>query len=106
VVNKPGRTPTEQLHKIAQNFRIEGVPESFLPISIGHINETYKLVTEGGQYILQRINDQVFKKPAEVMENIERVGAFLVGRGYPKKILRAVPTIEGDSFHQDKRGQY
>lgn len=106
MVNKQRRTPTEQLHKIAQNFRIEGVPESFLPISIGHINETYKLVTEGGQYILQRINDQVFKKPAEVMENIERVGAFLVGRGYPKKILRAVPTIEGASFHQDKRGQY
>ncbi len=44
----------------------------------GHINTTYRACysAEGGQeerYILQRINDYVFKNPAHVMKNVEKV---------------------------------
>ncbi len=44
----------------------------------GHINTTYRACYrgEGGQeerYILQRINDYVFRNPAQVMENVEKV---------------------------------
>ena len=44
----------------------------------GHINTTYRVCyrTEDGhedRYILQRINDYVFKDPAQVMRNVEKV---------------------------------
>lgn len=44
----------------------------------GHINTTYRACyrTEDGhedRYILQRINDYVFKDPAQVMRNVEKV---------------------------------
>ncbi len=44
----------------------------------GHINTTYRAcyLGDGGQeerYILQRINDYVFKQPAQVMKNVEKV---------------------------------
>ncbi len=41
----------------------------------GHINDTY--ITNPSQYILQRINTNIFKNPNELMSNIEKVTKFL-----------------------------
>ncbi len=41
----------------------------------GHINDTY--VTNPTQYILQRINTNIFTNPKELMNNIEKVTKFL-----------------------------
>ena len=52
------------------------------PFGEGHINETYAVYmpTEEGDefaYILQRVNNNVFKDPAGVMENIFGVTEYL-----------------------------
>jgi len=47
------------------------------PLVSGLINRTWKVTQGGNAYILQRINDSVFKKPYELAENIDRVGAYL-----------------------------
>ena len=36
----------------------------------GHINDTYLIETSDRPYILQRINDSVFTRPVELMENV------------------------------------
>ncbi len=41
----------------------------------GHINDTY--LTNPSQYILQRINSNIFTNPNELMNNIEKVTKFL-----------------------------
>jgi Ser/Thr protein kinase RdoA (MazF antagonist) len=47
------------------------------PLTSGLINRTWK-VTEGeNQFILQQINDQVFKKPYDLAENIRMVDLYL-----------------------------
>lgn len=44
----------------------------------GHINDTLRVkTTDGTYYILQRINHDIFTRPAEVMANIERVTEHL-----------------------------
>lgn len=45
------------------------------PFGNGHINKTFLVITEKSKqkYILQQINTNVFKKPVEVMENIELI---------------------------------
>ena len=50
------------------------------PYGNGHINETYLVTTGEKRFILQRVNGYVFPKPEDVMDNIERVTAFLKAR--------------------------
>jgi Ser/Thr protein kinase RdoA (MazF antagonist) len=47
------------------------------PVVSGLINRTWKIKSSGNQYILQRINHNVFKKPYEVAENIRMINTYL-----------------------------
>ena len=81
-------------------------------ISAGNINSTYKIEAEGANYILQRIDKFVFKKPDEVMQNIRRVSRFLERKvlqegGNPKReVLHPIATLDGTSFYIDENGEY
>lgn len=55
-------TPTmTDLKKIVELFAIEGEVKEIKPLGNGLINDTYKVVTEGGapDYVLQRINNAI-----------------------------------------------
>ncbi|MEO5501058.1 MAG: aminoglycoside phosphotransferase family protein [Ginsengibacter sp.] len=43
----------------------------------GLINHTWKVTHQGNDYILQRINDEVFKQPTDIAANIGLIAAFL-----------------------------
>ena len=62
---------------LVRQFRFEGDYSSANPYSVGHINDTYVAVFEENrsihQYILQRINHNVFLNPEGMMRNIEVV---------------------------------
>ncbi len=68
----------ERIARIGDQFAVSG---DFLygeELRNGHINTTYRACyrAEDGQedrYILQRINEYVFKDPAQVMRNVEKV---------------------------------
>jgi Ser/Thr protein kinase RdoA (MazF antagonist) len=47
-------------------------------LASGLINRTWKITKGSQQFILQRINDHVFKKPYELAENIRMVDQYLV----------------------------
>jgi len=70
-----------QLRSIAEQFDLHGEFLSAVPYGSGHINDTFRVdVDQGGRrvrYILQRVNDNVFKDPAAVMHNVERVTQHL-----------------------------
>ncbi|RKQ51046.1 aminoglycoside phosphotransferase (APT) family kinase protein [Roseivirga pacifica] len=54
-------------------FQIEGAVEQIAPFGLGHINDTYIVRTSEGEYLLQQVNTQVFKKPEVLEQNIARV---------------------------------
>ncbi len=65
------------IEEILSNFSIKGQLTEAKPFGSGHINDTFRIRTEeadGAQhlYTLQRINHAVFRKPQQVMDNIER----------------------------------
>lgn len=81
----------------------------------GHINDTYRaLYDQAGlkvRYIHQRVNENVFKKPVEVMENVARVTrhalAQLTEEGNPeahRRTLTCVPAIDGKPYAHDAEG--
>ena len=86
-------------------------------ISVGHINSTYTLYFDFGskvkRYLLQEINVNVFKKPEELMENIDNVtryaNSLLKGFDVPNRhnrILRIFKTIDNESFTKTSDGRY
>lgn len=54
---------------------------SAIPFGSGHINDTYKVETNNGPVILQKINTDIFKDPDSMMENIRKVTEHLESIG-------------------------
>jgi hypothetical protein len=102
------------LRTIAAWFDLPGVYHSGGSYGGGHINDTYRVIQQEGDlfhnYILQRINHYVFKQPAHVMENIERVTRYareriLAAGGDPRRrVLTLVPAHDGRSYYRDANG--
>lgn len=83
---------------------------SLSPFGTGHINDTYHLeIRESGQlqtWLLQRLNHQVFRQPAAVMDNIRLVAEHLASQPYELKILSPQPTLSGKYLYHDEAGNY
>ncbi|MDH5397249.1 MAG: aminoglycoside phosphotransferase family protein [Cyclobacteriaceae bacterium] len=69
-----------------------------VPFGDGHINSTFFFKSQGGEFIIQKINKNVFHHPDEVMHNISRVSEFLEKKDYAYKILKPLPTKQGQYF--------
>lgn len=106
---KPMSTKTSQIHPvdakeqeaiaaIGDQFAIEGEFVLGEEIRSGHINSTYRATYETadgsrGRYILQRINQNVFKNPQAVMRNVE-----CVTRHINWKVLRVKKDLGGQTL--------
>ena len=61
------------IEKLAANFALGSKIVSITECHVGHINGTYFVNTENNRFVLQKINQNVFKKPEQVMANIVAV---------------------------------
>jgi hypothetical protein len=105
-----------KFEKIIQQFALEGELKEVNVYGNGHINDTFKaeLKTNGiiQNYILQRINHNVFKNPVGLMRNIEAVTSHLqrkikdIGGDSTRETLTLVPTKDGNSFIKTDAGSY
>jgi len=104
------------LRNVISQFKIDGSLTHVKANREGHINSTYvsTFVHEGKikKYTHQRINNYVFRKPLEVMENIhavtEHMYAKLLGNyeDIDQRCLRVVQTRDGSLVHIDEEGGY
>ncbi|WP_052573877.1 aminoglycoside phosphotransferase family protein [Haloferula sp. BvORR071] len=87
------------------------------PYGSGHINDTYcAWYDQAGlrvRYIHQRINHNIFKDPAALMENIERVTthslARLLDQNHPeayRRTLTVIPSVDGKPYVVDREGNF
>lgn len=96
----------ENLNEILSQFNIETKTS---PYGNGHINDTY-LCKGHGDYIIQRINTDIFKEPVKVMDNIEAVTQHLrkkiiAANGDPtRETLNVVKTTSDDNMYIDAEG--
>lgn len=103
------------LSDVVGSFAIPGHPTSAERWGKGHINDTWRVTVEGGsrrsQYILQRLNSQVFRRPELVMQNVARVtarlnrqeGAFAAGS---IRVPDLIPSRSGLSWLRDAGGGF
>ena len=78
----------------------------------GHINSTYFVNSEGGRFVLQRINKSVFTRPEEVMANIAAVTSHIKnklieeGKDPARGVLDFLDSDTGANFFVDGDGEY
>lgn len=100
---------------VASQFEIAGEYLHAEPYGSGHINDTYCVVySQGGtpiRYLFQRINHHVFKQPAALMENIQRVTRHLAAKvaaqtDASRRVLTLIPTHNGGAYFRAPDGNY
>lgn len=108
----------EQLASLAGEFDIEGKVVDVSPFGSGHINDTFRVITDGlnaKRYLLQRVNHHVFKDVAAVMENIQRVTSHLkmrytaeygVDNNQEHRVLTLIPTRGSATYHCDEQHNF
>ncbi len=106
----------EVLRHIISNYDLKGRVIRATPLGKGLINCTLHIMTEngveGGSYVLQRINKQVFKNPHELMENYAAVTVFLrdkiqkMGGNPRRETISVIQTRDGSNYCIDTNGDY
>ena len=101
------------IENVVYAFSVEGKVKEYVPFGNGHINDTRLVTMENGvQYVLQRINKNVFKRPDLLMENYVGVTTFIrkkieAAGGDPlREVLNAIPAKDGKPYTIDEEGQY
>ena len=110
------KVSVEKLQLLAEQMCVKGEFIEGVPFGTGHINDTYRLTfKEDGKeckYIFQGINSNVFPKPPEVMENIDRVTTHLQEKiaadksGKRRETIRLLKTNDGTPYCFDNDGKF
>lgn len=104
-----------EVARIARQFDLPGSFTGARPYGSGHINETWCVAYEQEnlqtRFILQRINNKIFRNPVALMENIQRVTSHLAAQvaGEPdaaRRVLTLMSTHDGLPWRLDPEGRY
>lgn len=93
----------EELYALAFGFQLTGEIVDITHFGEGHINSTYLITTDKEQYIMQRINNYVFKDIDALMNNMQIVTSFIHSKG--KETIILVPTKE-DKLYRKYKDEY
>lgn len=103
-----------RIEEAVRAFLVDGEPVSCQRFGSGHINDTFLLVCQDNErenkYILQRMNNEVFKDIKGLMKNVSGVTEYLRGRiqeenGDPdRETLTLIQTKNGTYYFKDSTG--
>ena len=110
--------PAQNKHDIAAIAKLFDMRADFVhahPYGSGHINDTYcAYYDQAGQrirYIHQRLSTEAFKKPIELMENVQRVTEHALNellnsgdKEARRRTLTCIPSVEGTPHAIDADG--
>ena len=97
-----------ELLSIASCFALCGNGCEYRAFGSGHINETYIVRTDTDcKYILQKINQYVFRNPQAVMENAIAITEFIRKKDAdPRHALHFIQTKDGNYWYVDDHGDF
>jgi Ser/Thr protein kinase RdoA (MazF antagonist) len=104
------------LRKIFERFAASGTFLYGEPYGSGHIHDTFRIETaekDKDDYIIQRLNNKVFRNIPELQQNIERVTVHLQnkikaipGSDIKRECLQLIPTLNNKTWLRDDSGDY
>ena len=107
----------EKLAEIVSLFNIQGTVTEIKPLGEGLINDTFRVITaeeDKPNYVLQRVNHNVFPDVDMVMRNIHAVTSHIRGKleasgteDIDRRVLTFIPSKEdADKLYCVVDGQY
>ncbi len=97
-----------ETRRAAAAFAEDGARCPLTSLGRGNINHTSLVLSAGGPFVLQRINERVFPEPLVVVENFVRVTTWLeratAASGLDFLHARSRCTLSADSHHRDESG--
>lgn len=96
----------DTLKKVLSAYDLPGFPILPVPHGNGLINKTWKVTVNGSEYILQRINETVFKEPGNIAYNIHLIAEY-VRIKYPGYLFTTpVKTKSGAEMVHSPEGHF
>ena len=95
-----------KLEQICRLFRIEGTYVGSEMIQVGNVNKTYKcnFILPNGtpkSFLVQNVNTYAFRKPVELMENIDKVTEHMRARKPSEVALHFHHTADRKTYVED-----
>ena len=100
---------------IASQFQLPGPLTRVEVFGNGHINDTFCVTCQADEgpvrTVLQRINQNVFKQPVQVMENFQRVTEHILTKlkvthsPVAARQLTTVKTLDNQTYHRDTQNE-
>lgn len=106
---------SKNIAEVVSHFKCAADAGSYKAYGSGHINDTFLLKNvsaDGTDYLLQRINHNIFTNVEKLTENMQRVTEHLKGKvvsngGDPlTEVMTLIPTNGGRYYHNDTNGDY
>lgn len=95
-----------ELKEILSEYQLEYEYAEITPVSQGLINTTWKITSPSQTYILQKVNQNVFRKPEDIAHNIDAIGAHLEKCHPDYLFVRPIETTTGKTLFRYKHGDY
>ena len=92
----------EVAYSVIKSFKVAVEIQKISSFGAGHIHDTFMVETVKNKYILQKINNHVFKHVPELMSNILRVTDHLnhkLESVQEKKSLKLVSTVKNEPYY-------
>ena len=106
----------ENFIQIISHFNIKGEIVEVTQLGSGHIHDTFRLKNVDHNYpdyVLQRINHNVFRNVPALSENITKVTthlknklALISGANPDKEVLTVIPTSSGNYWYEDEENNF
>ena len=99
------------IQQVCEAFRIKGTFVSYEELKVGNINKTYRVTYRQKEdtlkdFIVQRINTNVFKAPVAVMNNIDLVTEYMRDEAPEKNVLHFHHTRDRKTNIFDEDGGF
>ncbi len=92
---------SEDIKLLLTHYNFDFSQAKISPLGNGHINSTYKLSTPDAEFVLQRINHEVFPLTLELCNNAQLINQHLMKQSkknaYPLLVPQQLLCKEGDS---------
>jgi len=94
------------IERVLEVYGIDPQKSQIQILTSGLINNTWKVTSEGLEYIVQRINHEVFRKPIEVAANIRMIDGYLKQHSASYLFVSPVTNLHGEDIFVDETHGY